>query len=144
MEIEKTRNRRQPAEEIVKNMISERRQLLALSLQVSNIDNNEADSSDRDLLEEFCQVLVDYIAAGHFGLYSRIAEGKERRKSVAETASKLYPRISDTTEIALAFSEKYNSDNDIKDFSQLQKDLSYLIENLTTRIEMEDKLIEAL
>ena len=93
-------------------------------------------------LEEFDQVLVDYIAAGHFGLYERIAEGKERRKAVSNLAIEIYPRIKQTTEIALAFDEKYNSENDQQDLSKLQGDLSHLGEELATRIELEDQLIQ--
>lgn len=136
--------RRQPAKDIVKHMISERQQLLALALQVSNIDTKNTDNIDRDLLEELCQLLVDYIASGHFGLYERIIDGRERRQIVAELATKIYPRIEETTEIVLAFSEKYDSDHGIIDLSKLQENLSFLIEKLTLRIELEDQLINAM
>jgi regulator of sigma D len=95
-------------------------------------------------LEEFNQVLVDYIAAGHFGLYQRIAEGNERRKAVIELAAQIYPRIEQTTEIALAFDEKYNPENNENELHNFEEDLSMLGEELTTRIELEDQLINLL
>jgi len=99
---------------------------------------------DRELLNEFCQVLVDYIAAGHFGLYERIVEGTERRRSVADLAVKLYPRIEETTQAALAFNEKYDADREDIDMSRLHEELSMLGEELTNRIEYEDQIIKKL
>lgn len=138
---EKVTERRQSSYEIIDHMFNERRQLLALLFQVSNIEPDNLESSDKDLLEEFCEVLVDYIAAGHFGLYERIAQGKERRKAVAELAKNVYSEVENTTQVALEFSEKYNSDQDSIDLDHLQNDLSKLGETLTSRIELEDKLI---
>ena len=130
--------RRSQGNELIQHMLKERNQLLSLLLQVSKGDVSPSAGE----LEEFDQVLVDYIAAGHFGLYERIAEGKERRKAVSNLAIEIYPRIKQTTEIALAFDEKYNSENDQQDLSKLQGDLSHLGEELATRIELEDQLIQ--
>ena len=125
-------------------MLVERKQLLALLLQASNIKSKKPSDSDLDLLNEFCQVLVDYIAAGHFGLYERIVKKKERRKSVAEVAMQVYKKIDTTTQIALSFNEKYDPDNATTELSRLHEDLSELGEALTTRIELEDRLIQKL
>ena len=135
---DQTQERRSQSNELIQHMLKERNQLLSLLLQVSNKNITQTDNE----LEEFVEVLVDYIAAGHFGLYERISEGKERRKAVSDLALKIYPRIEKTTEIALAFDEKYNSDSEHEDFSKLQADLSLLGEELTTRIELEDQLIQ--
>lgn len=133
--------RRTGSQELIQHMLKERNQLLSLLFQVSSEDSGDDHIESVNDLEEFVQVLVDYIAAGHFGLYERISEGKERRKAVSELAMEIYPRIEQTTEIALAFDEKYNSDSNNKDLSHLQNDLSMLGEELTTRIELEDRLI---
>lgn len=136
-----TQERRSNSNELIQHMLKERNQLLSLMLQVSRegavakLVKSVAD------LEEFNQVLVDYIAAGHFGLYERIAEGKERRKAVSDLAVKIYPRIEQTTQIALAFDEKYNPENNDSELNNFQEDLSMLGEELTTRIELEDQLI---
>ena len=90
---------------------------------------------DRELLDEFCQVLVDYIASGHFGLYERIVEGTERRRGAAELAVQLYPSIDETTQAALAFNEKYDADRGEIDMSPLHRELSELGKQLTNRIE---------
>jgi len=136
--------RRGKTTKLIKHMLDERKQLLALLLQVSNLEPENTMEANQDILDEFCQVLVDYIAAGHFGLYERIIEGTERRKEVSDLAVKVYPRIEEATQAALAFNEKYDPDNTDLNISQIQQDLSELGEQLTTRIELEDQLINKL
>ena len=133
--------RRGQASDLIDHMLAERHQLLALLLQVSGIKMDAPAKADHDLLNEFCQVLVDYIAAGHFGLYERIIEKKERRKGVSDLAVKIYPVIDETTQLSLAFNERYDSAKAGRDLSHLPQDLSRLGEALTARIELEDQLI---
>ncbi len=130
--------------ELINHMLDERKQLLALLLQVSDLEFDKPAEPNNEMLDEFCQVLVDYIAAGHFGLYERIVQKRERRKGVAELAIKVYPRIEETTRAALAFNEKYDLDNGELDLTRIQNDLSELGEELTTRMELEDQLITRL
>ena len=127
----------------IKHMLGERRELFALLLRVSGQTHHGQDEPDADLLEKFCELVVDYIAAGHFGLYQRIAEGKERRNKVVALARTIYPEIERTTQIAMAFSEKYTIDGKHDRPDRLQNDLSEVGEELTTRIELEDQLIAA-
>jgi regulator of sigma D len=124
-------------------MLQERQQLLSLLLQTSTIQSSDSNETDLDVIDEFCQVLVDYIAAGHFGLYDRIIKKQERRKGVADLALKVYPRIDQATQVALAFNEKYDPEKR-NDLSSLTEDLSILGEELTNRIELEDQLINIL
>lgn len=134
-------DRRKRTGTLVKNMLKDRKRLLALLLQVSRAEHEDPRHPDPDLLREFCQVLVDYIAAGHFGLYERIASGGERRRSFAQLAADILPRIQESTEVAIAFNEKYAPDSGEMDLSRVAEDLSELGEELTTRIELEDRLI---
>jgi regulator of sigma D len=132
------------SQEVIQHLLKERNQLLSLLLQVSSESSQDKIGELESDIEDFIQVLVDYIAAGHFGLYERIAEGKERRKAVSDFALEIYPRIEQTTQIALAFDEKYNSENENRQFDQFAQDISMLGEELTTHIELEDKLIPLL
>ena len=137
MQSEKTIERRQSSFRLIEHMLDGRKQLLALLFQVSSME-----ILDKEFLEEFCQSLVDYIASGHFGLYERIIEKKERRKAVVELAEKIYPDIEKTTQIALVFSETYGDDMD--DIDSIKNKFSNLGEALTMRIELEDQLIAKL
>jgi len=141
---EEAQERRGGSNELIEHMLKERHQLLSLMLKVSAEGSDAAYVKSVADLEEFNQVLVDYIAAGHFGLYERIAEGKERRKSVSELAVQIYPRIEKVTQIALAFDEKYNPENNEHGLDHFPEDLSTLGEELATRIELEDQLIQLL
>ncbi len=104
-----------------------------------------------DDLRSFCEVLVDYIASGHFILYERISSGKERRRAVAELASSLYPEINRLTQAVIKFNDKYDAlvqlsstALDQRAIENLNDDLSRLGEALAVRIELEDQLIAKL
>ncbi len=142
--LEEIQERRSSSNDLIQHMLKERNQLFSLLLRVSSEDSEDGPIKSVAGLEELVQVLVDYIAAGHFGLYERISEGKERRKAISDHAVEIYPRIEQTTQIALAFDEKYNPENNNKNHEHLQVDLSKLCEELTTRIELEDQLIQLL
>ena len=118
--------------------------MLVLLWQLSKLDANDIDSDMKDTLNDFLEILVDYIASGHFGLYRRISEGKERRYPVVATAKEIYPRISQTTDVAMDFSDRYESADDNRLRTHLTEDLSTLGEEVTTRIELEDQLIIAM
>lgn len=115
--------------------------MLVLLWELSKSDFAAPDQAMRETLEDFQEILVDYIAAAHFGLYQRIAEGQERRQPVLEKAREIYPRIALSTDIAVEFTEKYDSPTAAVIGQRLQTDLSRLAEELTSRIELEDQLI---
>ncbi len=139
MQSEKEIERRQSPQQLIDSIIIERKQLLAFLFQATNIN-----TPDNEFLEEFCQILVDYIAVGHFILYDRILDNKERRKTIIELAEIIYPEIEKYTQVALDFNEKYNANQDDIDGEKLKNDISILGEALTARIELEDKLISSL
>ena len=128
----------------IDDLLQQRQRMLVLLWELSKLDLTDIDNTITDILNDFLEILVDYIACGHFGLYHRIAEGKERRYPVVQTANEVYPQISRTTDIAVEFSERYETADDGHLKSNLAKDLSKLGEEVTTRIELEDRLILAM
>lgn len=130
--------------QLIDDMLTQRTRMLKLLCDLSQQDLKRADDNVRDTLDDFLTVLVDYIAAGHFGLYERIAMGSERRTPVVETAREIYPRIADTTVAAVEFNELYGSADSKVLAARLARDLSTLGEEVTTRIELEDRLITAM
>lgn len=135
--------RRRGTRDSVAKMVAERTQVLALYWRLAGIDSFADEQRDpaQKLLQEFCQLLVDYIAAGHFSLYERIVNGTERRREIATVAQDLYPRIANTTTAALDFNDKYDSSDRWQITESFKSDLSRLGEELAVRIELEDKLI---
>ena len=102
---QRAQERRTGSRELVQKLVAERTEMLALYCQLAGLEpyNNGKTSRIKpaqEMLQKFCQVLVDYIAAGHFSLYERIVNGTERRQQVAALAEKLYPQIASSTEAA--------------------------------------------
>jgi len=132
----------------IKQLIEERNSVLAQYYNLAKIsDAAEGDPQDTaELLEEFCQELVDYMATGHFEIYRRIEEGNERRGEITKLAKKIMPKINNTTQIAIAFNDLYDDVSNLKNeaLSQLPNYLEKLGEELATRIDLEDKFINTL
>jgi len=142
-------DRRSRTRKEIKQLISERNEVLSLYCNLAGCDGSDGidtDNIEPQILQEFCQILIDYIATGHFELYRRITEGEEKRSDMISLASTIYPRIEQTTQIAVDFNDMYDGGNDYTDTlkSTLTDNLSRLGEELATRIELEDKLISTL
>jgi regulator of sigma D len=136
--------RRKGSRQLIDKLLAERQRVLVLMCEVLGLKPFTADKPVKDMLGEFNSVLVDYIAAGHFGLYHRIIEGTERRQAVVATASKAYPRIAASTDAAVDFNDKYGGEWNFHFMDTLADDLSALGEKLATRIELEDRIIAAM
>ena len=137
-------NPRPRSRKLIEDMLRQRQQMLVLLWELSKLDPAAVDQTIRETLDDFLEIVVDYIAAGHFGLYQRISEGKERRQAVLDIGREIYPRITKTTGMAVEFTEKYDKAEARVIQGQLTNDLSTLAEEITTRIELEDQLILAM
>ena len=142
-------DRRSRTRKEIKQLISERNEVLSLYCNIAGCDGShtlDVDGLDPETLQEFCQILIDYIATGHFELYRRISEGEERRTDMVKLADAIYPRIEQTTKIAVDFNDMFDGGNDFNENlkEKLPGSLSKLGEELATRIELEDKLINTL
>ena len=145
----RSQERRTGSQELVQKLVTERTEMLALYCQLAGLEpyangKNSRVKPAQEILQKFCQVLVDYIAAGHFSLYERIVNGTERRQTISGLAEKLYPQIAETTEAALDFNDKYDCGDQCEINMAFSDDLSMLGEKLAARIELEDKLIQQL
>lgn len=114
---------------------------------VSSFDRRDVEthSVNAKQLRSFCQIMVDYTAMGHFEVYQRIIEGKERRVAVKQASDEVYPAIAETTDFLVDFNDKYDafegSDDDIE---MLASDLSRLGQIIAIRGELEDQILDAL
>lgn len=139
----KGQDRRTGTQGAITKLVAERTEMLTLFCRVAGLEPYEQDRQKtlpREVFQEFLQVLVDYLAAGHFSLYERIANGNERRRAVSDLAAQLYTRIAETTQAALDFNDRYDG----KPFEitpMFHEHLSQLGELLASRIEVEDKII---
>lgn len=139
-----TLERRVRTSEMVDKWLLERQQMLVLYCQLAGLEPYTPDKPIKKLLREFCQVLVDYIAFGHFEVYDRIGRGDERRSMVLEIAEEVYPRVAEVADLVVAFNDKYETLDREPSLGNLDRDLSELGEQLASRIEMEDRVVSAL
>jgi len=137
--------RRSQSHNLIRDLIHTRTSMLALySKLAAQKPFTELDDPVLELLEEFCEVLVDYTAQAHFSLYRFIEEKMEKRKSVLDIADKVYPRIFDSTQLIVDFNDRYDDFSNTSLVQQLENDLSQLGEVLAERIDLEDQLIAVL
>ena len=129
--------------EIIDRWLEERQAVLVQYCALSDREQNLSDLQRGEKLRTFCQILVDYVSAGHFEVYDQlIKEGREFDDAEAlQEASKIYDTIDTTTERLLDFNDKYLETDDI---SSLTTDLSHLGEVLEVRFSAEDRLISVL
>ena len=141
-------DRRARTRKEIKQLIAERNNVLSQYYHLaSHADQNpENNEETMELLQEFCQDLVDYLATGHFEIYRRIEEKEERRTEIIQLADQIFNRITETTAVAVAFNDLYDTSEGFNPdvLNQLPEQLSKLGEQLATRIDLEDRFINTL
>lgn len=144
---EVTVERRSQSHQAIKKLVDHRTQMLSLYGELAaHRPFTAAENSEyiQNLLQRFCQALIDYTADAHFRLYRFVDNNKERRTSVVDVAKTVYPYIEETTQMILDFNDKYDSDEFKQYLPMLENDLSVLGERLADRIEQEDRLVDIL
>jgi regulator of sigma D len=146
--VEKAQQKWGGSHTIIDTWLNERQALIVLYCKIAGF--SPSDKKDHSLpkpeqILSFCQLLMDYLSAGHFEVYDDIAKACESKGPESQSlANAIYPRISSTTDIALDFNDKYaevEKDDLLKNFDN---DLSILGEALELRFELEDELIDNL
>ncbi|MCO1332879.1 sigma D regulator [Microbulbifer sp. OS29] len=104
---------------------------------------SEGDTETENRVRHLCQLLVDYVSAGHFEVYQQlILEGQAfDDKQGLQKARELYRNIDVTTDVAVDFNDKYQETDDL---ASLNPDLSQLGEALESRFSSEDRMIALL
>ena len=131
-------------EDLLTDWLKERRAVLTRFTEiVVTVDTVLEGAALEGRQKAFCAILVDYISAGHFEIFHElIAEAEAFADGSEKLATNLMPAIGDTTEVLLAYEEKYNSGQNSPE--TLERDLSALGEALESRFVMEDQLIAGL
>jgi regulator of sigma D len=132
-------------DELLERWLKERQSLIVQFCALSGVHEfAPQNSSNRNRLQKFCQLLPDYASTGHFEVYYElIREAEAFQDGSSELAKELLPAIAATTEAALDFSDKYTVAAPTE-HGLLAKDLSRLGEVLAARFDYEDQLIAAM
>ncbi len=127
---------------IIDRWLQERQDMLVQYCDIGAADQNNVGARG-DKLRHLCQILVDYVSAGHFEIYDQlIKEGREFDDEEAlHEAGRLFTIVDNTTEKLLDFNDKYLETDDL---SSLDQDLSSLGETLEIRFSAEDRMISVL
>lgn len=135
-------NRRKRQTQTINNLLQERQQVLVSMCELAELETGEVppDTVIHNL-RSFNQRLVDYTALGHFEIYERIIDGKERRGNIKRVADRVYPLISGTTQTIVDFNDKYDGVDEPESLTDLYNDLSSIGEAMAERIESEDMLL---
>lgn len=137
-------DRRDRIQRTTKQLVEERQSVMLAYWDLAKKESAGDRAAIRNKLQTFCQILMDYAAFGHFEVYQRIVEGKERRENVRRLADKVYRVIAKTTDLLVDFNDKYDHVDADDALEQLPDDLSKLGESFAVRIELEDQILDAL
>ncbi|MCV6612191.1 MAG: sigma D regulator [Amphritea sp.] len=145
--LEKCRNAQERwggVSDIIDTWLEERQQLISIfvALPQENVQDNLTAR-----IQEFCQVMMDYISSGHFEVYEQLLkEGSEFNDGGLEKAQELFPMIQTSTDAALDFNDDYSAftGQTLQEMHDLITQLSTLGEALEERFALEDAMIEIL
>ncbi len=126
--------------------LAERSQVIVLYCKLSGY-RNQTKLPDATQIDLFCDILIDYVSAGHFEVYEQIVNDCDINGPTSiELLNNLYPGISRTTDVVVDFNEKYSKkfggEGDY--MSGFDSDLSTLGEAIARRVDLEDNLIDTL
>lgn len=136
------------ANSLIDQWLDNRRKLLVNYCKIAGLPpytDEENSLPTVDSIRSFCGILVDYVSEGHFEVYDQlVTECEKHGNSSKALAQQLVPKISDTTDSALDFNDKYSEAESDKVLIQLDQDLSSLGHAMETRFALEDELLEVL
>ena len=134
----------QAVEELIRRWLRERRELLGKYTEIAVASDGMLDAGAlAGRQRELCELLVDYTSAGHFEVFHELLDEAESfGDGSSALAGNVMPAIGDTTEVILAYEEKYGAGDGGS--RKLKRDLSALGETLELRFTLEDQLIAGL
>ena len=131
-------------ENLLTRWLRERREVLGKFTEIvvvldANLDGKSLEQRQQAL----CELLVDYVSSGHFEVFHElINEAESFGDGSCALAEKVMPAIADTTEVIMAYEEKYSGAQGHQE--KIKRDLSALGEVLESRFVLEDQLIAGL
>lgn len=126
---------------VVDQLLTRRTDMLARYWILAGLHDGDPDMTVSESLKLFCQSLMDYVALGHFELYQRIENGEERRQAAIDTAHRTFPKLLESTQVAVSFNDTYDTDDKLQEHINLKQNLSVLGEALAERVQLEDELM---
>lgn len=130
---------------VIDNWLKERQAVLVSYCQLAGsppFDKNDCALPGTIEIKRFCQVLIDYICAGHFEIFDELVP-RCKTKTIHSTKriQNIYSLINNSTDIAIKFNDKYAELKQLDLLSDFDENLSTLGRHLEERFDLEDQLI---
>lgn len=132
---------------MISRWLKERQELIVLYCKVDGLKQfSSKDTPISVRVQALCDVLIDYVSAGHFEVYQMLMkEAEQFNDDYQKTIDRILPLIQHSTELALDFNDQYSSaDLCDSNLDKLARDLNQLGEKMVERFDLEDKLIDSL
>lgn len=131
---------------LVKRWLKERQELIVLMLGLGDEELlRQGKAALFGRVQSFCQVLMDYVSAGHFEIYDELlAEAEQQGSTHLEEGRKLLQRLQSTTDTVIRFNDIFEGPEDEEALAHLAHELSALGMALESRFEIEDRMITLL
>lgn len=108
-----------------------RQRLIAYLVKLNQALDQDLTDLSQAILQRFCESLVDYLSAGHFSVFQRVA-----------LAADEYAAIESTTRLSMAFNDAFADQLNVNN-TEVKTALENLAQILGTRFELEDDIILA-
>ncbi|MDN4502106.1 sigma D regulator [Alteromonadaceae bacterium BrNp21-10] len=124
--------------------LTERQLLLVQYCELAGIPPYQRQDNalpEKEKIQAFCELLMDYVSAGHFEVYGKLTDNDSAGNDLENT---IYPKISESTDSALQFNDAYTEIQNDTNMKEFDVALSKLGQQLEERFELEDQLIQSL
>ena len=108
-----------------------RQRLISYLVKLNQALNDDLPDLAHALLSRFCDSLVDYLSAGHFRVFQRLA-----------LPARAYALIEATTEAGVAFNDRFGEATEVR-VPEVKAALEQIARALSARFELEDQLLYA-
>jgi regulator of sigma D len=137
---------RQRVDALVQRWLAERQSLI---VQMIGLGENASAGRDApplpERLQAFCEILMDYVSAGHFEVFDELlAEGEKRGVATPADSQSLLQRLQPTTDTVIRFNDIFEDAHNTDALANLAPELSTLGLALESRFEIEDRMIALL
>ena len=122
----------------IKKWLSQRQALLVLLYKLSVIKPRTYTIPTAGVVQDFCDILVDYVSAGHFDIFEKIINASQQNQ-YSSPDQHILEQIKLSTDQALGFCDNFA---EATEYKQMPEALGSLSEALAQRFDLEDSLIQ--
>jgi len=122
----------------VDNWLLERQDLIKAYCNLAGLNDQGESLPEANLITTFCEILVDYLSAGHFEVFDMLVGNNTQAQQLREN---LESALVKTTDEALLFNDTFVDSVTTEQAAKFDNALALLGETLEERFALEDRLI---